>query len=47
MPLAAFSATLAAERAMSVGASLTFVTEIVNCFSNEALPWSVDRTRIE
>ena len=42
-----FSAMLVAEIAMSVGASLTFVTVIVKTFSVERLPWSVERTRIE
>ncbi len=32
---------------MSVGTSLTLVTEIVNTFSNVNAPLSVARTRIE
>ncbi len=32
---------------MSVGASLTLLTEIVNAFSNVSRPLSVARTRIE
>ena len=34
----AFSATLELESEMSVGPSLTSVTEIVNCFSNVFAP---------
>jgi len=49
VPMAAetalFSAIEVAVRAMSVGVSLTFVTVIVNCYSNQSPPWSVDRTR--
>ena len=46
-PMALFSAMLVAERAMSVGVSLTLVTKIVNCLSVVRPPWSVVRTRIE
>ena len=41
----AFSAIDDAERATSVGVSLTFVTVIVNAFSVKSPPWSVERTR--
>ena len=47
VPEAWFSATLAAESAMSVGVSLTLVTVIVKTFSKSSAPWSVERTRIE
>ena len=40
-----FSATLTAADDMIVGDSLTFVTEIVNAFSVQSPPWSVERTR--
>ena len=32
---------------VTVGASLTLVTVIVNAFSKNRPPWSVDRTRME
>ena len=44
-PSALFSAIEVADRAMSVGISLTFVTEIANAFSVKSPPWSVERTR--
>ena len=47
VPEAWFSATVELESAMSVGASLTSLTEIVNSFSNVSAPASVLRTRIE
>ena len=43
----AFSAMEVADRAMSVGASLTFVTVIVRTLSPERPLWSEERTRIE
>ena len=46
-PTALSSAIEVAEMAMSVGFSLTFVTEIVNAFSVKSPPWSVERTRTE
>ena len=46
-PTALFSAMDVEEMAMSVGVSLTFVTEIVNAFSVKRPPWSLERTRIE
>ena len=42
-----FSATDEPDSRMFVGASFTFVTLIVNCFSNVSPPLSVTRTRIE
>jgi hypothetical protein len=45
-PAAWFSATELVDRVMSVGASLTSVTVIVNGLSNVRLPLSVERTRI-
>ena len=47
VPAAAFSTTIAAERATSVGASLRSETAIVKVFSVESPPESVARTRIE
>ena len=45
-PAGWFSATLLADRAMSVGVSLTLVTVIVKAFSKDRPPWSVVRTRM-
>ncbi len=47
VPEAWFSATVELESAMSVGCSLTLLTEIVKTFSNVSRPLSVARTRIE
>ncbi len=47
VPAAWFSATVELESAMSVGSSLTLVTETVNSFSVANAPASVLRTRIE
>ncbi len=47
VPDAWFSATLVLDSPMSVGASLTLLTVIVNTFSNVSEPLSVLRTRIE
>ena len=44
-PTALFSAMLDAVMAMSFGASLMSVTEIVNAFSVKSPSWSVERTR--
>ena len=44
VPEALFSATLLALSAISVGASFTFVTLMVNAFSNVKPPASVTRT---
>ena len=47
VPTELFSAIVAAERAISAGASFTSVTEIAKTFSVKSPPWSVDRTRME
>ena len=45
VPLGVFSVTVAAERTISLGVSLTFVTVTVNDFSVKRPPASVARMR--
>jgi hypothetical protein len=47
VPTALFSAMDVDESVISVGASLTSVTETVNQFSVVSPSWSVERTRME
>ena len=47
VPTTSLRSTGRRERLISTGVSLTFVTEIVNCFSNVTPPASAARTRME